>query len=53
MRPIKEVMESKNIAIFGASQDPAKPGALLISTLQQNGFKGRIAGINPKGGEFQ
>ncbi|MBI5549984.1 MAG: CoA-binding protein, partial [Desulfobacterales bacterium] len=53
MRPIKEVLESKNIAIFGASQDPAKPGALLIDTLLQNGFKGRIAGINPKGGEFQ
>ncbi len=53
MRPIKEVLESKNIAIFGASQDPAKPGALLIDTLRQNGFKGRIAGINPKGGEFQ
>jgi acyl-CoA synthetase (NDP forming) len=53
MRPIKEVLESKNIAIFGASQDPAKPGALLIDTLRRNGFKGRIAGINPKGGEFQ
>lgn len=52
MRSLKEVLESKNIAIFGASQDPLKPGALLISTLQQNGFKGRIAGINPKGGEY-
>jgi acyl-CoA synthetase (NDP forming) len=53
MRSVKEVLESKNIAIFGASRDPSKPGALLITTLQQNGFKGRIAGINPKGGEFQ
>ena len=53
MRSIKEVLESENIAIFGASLDPLKPGSLLIATLQQNGFKGRIAGINPKGGEFQ
>jgi acyl-CoA synthetase (NDP forming) len=53
MRSVKEVLESKNIAIFGASQDPLKPGALLIATLRENGFKGRIAGINPKGGEFQ
>lgn len=53
MRSLKEVLESKNIAIFGASQDPLKPGSLLIATLQQNGFEGRIAGINPKGGAFQ
>ena len=53
MRSVKEVLESKSIAIFGASRDPLKPGSLLIATLQQNGFSGRIAGINPKGGEFQ
>jgi acetate---CoA ligase (ADP-forming) len=53
MRSVKEVLESKNIAIFGASRDPLKPGSMLITTLQQNGFKGRIAGINPKGGEFR
>jgi acetate---CoA ligase (ADP-forming) len=52
MRSVKEVLESKNIAIFGASGDPMKPGSLLIATLVQNGFKGHIAGINPKGGEF-
>ena len=53
MRSVKEVLESKNIAIFGASQDPFKPGSLLIATLQQTGFKGLMAGINPRGGEFQ
>lgn len=53
MRSIKKVLESKNIAIFGASRNPVKPGALLIATLRENGFKGRIAGINPKGGEFR
>ncbi|RJP80556.1 MAG: hypothetical protein C4524_03280 [Candidatus Zixiibacteriota bacterium] len=53
MRSVKEVLESKNIVIFGASQDPMKPGSMLIATLQHNGFKGRIAGINPRGGQFQ
>lgn len=53
MRSVKEVMESSSIAVFGASQDPLKPGAMLIATLRHNGFKGNIAGINPKGGEFQ
>ena len=53
MRSVKEVLDSKTIGIFGASQDPLKPGALLIATLQANGFKGQIAGINPKGGEFR
>lgn len=53
MRSVKEVLESENIAIFGASRDSLKPGALLIATLQENHFKGRIAGINPRGGEFR
>lgn len=53
MRSVREVMESRSIAIFGASQDPFKPGALLIEALRQTGFKGRVAGINPRGGEFR
>ncbi|MFP4194610.1 MAG: CoA-binding protein [Desulfobacterales bacterium] len=52
-RSVKEVLEAKNIAIFGASRDPSKPGAMLIATLMDQGFKGRIAGINPNGGEFR
>jgi len=53
MRSVREVMESSSIAIFGASRDPFKPGALLIEVLRQTGFKGRVAGINPGGGEFR
>lgn len=50
MIPLKEVMESTSIAVFGASQDPSKPGATLLKTLKDVGFKGKIAGVNPKGG---
>jgi len=53
MRSISDVMESRSIAVFGASQDPFKPGALLIEALRQTGFKGPVAGINPRGGEFR
>ena len=53
MRAVRDIMESRNIVIFGASQDPFKPGAMLIEALGRTGFKGRVAGINPRGGEFQ
>ncbi len=52
MRSVREVMESKSVVVFGASRDPLKPGAMLIEALEKAGFKGRIAGINPHGGEF-
>jgi acyl-CoA synthetase (NDP forming) len=52
MRSVRDVMESKSIAVFGASRDPLKPGAMLIKQLVKTGFKGPIAGINPRGGEF-
>ena len=50
MRTLKEVMESGSIAVVGASLDPFKPGAILLKTLIDTGFKGNIAGVNPKGG---
>jgi acetate---CoA ligase (ADP-forming) len=53
MRSVREVMESKSIAVFGASRDPLKPGAILIKALAKTGFQGRIVGINPRGGEFR
>jgi len=43
-------MAAKSLAVFGASQDPFKPGAILLKTLADTGFSGNIAGVNPKGG---
>ncbi len=51
MFSVKEVLDSRNLAIIGASRDPFKPGALLIKILQDTGFKGKVAGVNPGGGE--
>lgn len=51
MSSLKKVLNSRNLAIIGASRDPFKPGAMLIKVLQDNKFKGQVAGVNPGGGE--
>jgi len=51
MITVREVMESRNVAVIGASQDPEKPGALLLKVLRDTGFQGQVAGVNPRGGE--
>jgi acyl-CoA synthetase (NDP forming) len=51
VRTLKEVMESRNLVVIGASQNPLKPGAMLLEILKGTGFKGKVAGVNPGGGE--
>jgi acetate---CoA ligase (ADP-forming) len=51
MWSLHDVMESRNMAIIGASRDPQKPGAQLIHILRETGFQGKVAGVNPQGGE--
>jgi acetyltransferase len=50
-RSVAEVLDSRSVAVIGASRDPAKPGAMLLKVLQETGFQGRFAGVNPQGGE--
>jgi acetyltransferase len=50
MHSVSEVLESRNLAVFGASRDSTKPGAMLLKVLQDTGFQGRVVGINPHGG---
>jgi len=52
MYSVKEVMESMNMAVFGASRNPQKAGAMLLKLLKETGFKGKVAGVNPQGGEI-
>lgn len=52
MRSVREVMESMSLAVIGASRDPQKAGAMLIQFIQETGFQGRVAGVNPQGGEI-
>ena len=44
-------MESESLVVIGASSDPFKSGSMLIKVLQDVGYTGKVAGINPKGGE--
>jgi len=48
---IREILDSKSVAVIGASRDQAKSGSQLLFVLQSVGYQGRIAGVNPQGGE--
>ena len=52
MRPIREILEAKSVAVIGASRDQGKPGAQLLKVLKEVGYQGCIAGVNPQGGEI-
>lgn len=52
MHSLAEILESRNIAVIGASRDPFKPGAMLLRLLKDTGFQGHIAGVNPQGGDI-
>jgi len=51
MPSIREILESRSVAVIGASRDPQKPGAMLLRVLQKVGYQGKVAGVNPRGGE--
>jgi acyl-CoA synthetase (NDP forming) len=51
MRSVREILESRSVAVIGASRDPLKPGAQLLNVLKAVGFQGQVAGVNPQGGE--
>jgi acetate---CoA ligase (ADP-forming) len=42
----------KTVAVIGASSDPRKIGAKVVTNMQAGGYPGRILPINPKGGEI-
>ena len=51
MYSVKEIMESRTLAVIGASRNPQKLGSLLLKGLKDTGFQGELAGVNPGGGE--
>ncbi len=51
MRSIREILEAGSVVVIGASRDMEKPGAQLLKVLREVGYEGRIAGVNPQGGE--
>ncbi|MFO7965098.1 MAG: CoA-binding protein [Desulfobacterales bacterium] len=53
MHHLATLMNARNIAVFGASKSPEKPGSMLLQILRMTGFSGKFAGINPQGGDIQ
>lgn len=51
MHSLREIMDAGSVAVIGASRDPQKSGAQLLRVLKEVGYKGRVAGVNPQGGE--
>jgi len=51
VRSIRESLDAQSVAVIGASRDQEKPGAQLLRVLKDVGYRGRIAGVNPQGGE--
>jgi len=50
---IQYLFEPRSLAIIGASGDKGKIGNSVITNVIQNGYKGKIFPINPKGGEIE
>ncbi len=48
---LDSLVNSKSIVVVGASPNPSKTGSGLIKILTEMGYQGRVAGVNPKGGE--
>ena len=45
--------EPRSVAIIGASAVPGKPGHEVIRNIQENGYRGKIYPVNPKGGRIR
>ena len=43
----------KSVAAIGASATPGKPGNVLLKNIRDNGFKGALYLVNPRGGRIE
>ncbi len=48
---LKRFFSPKSIAVFGASETPNSMGGVVLSNLQESGFKGPLYAVNTKGYE--
>lgn len=49
---IRRLFEPRSIAVVGASADPGKIGYKILENIHSGGYVGRIAPVNPRGGEI-
>jgi acyl-CoA synthetase (NDP forming) len=49
---LRQVFESRSIAVVGASQDPSKAGHQVVRSLVTAGYMGKVYPVNPSGKEI-
>ena len=52
MKDLNKMFKPESVAIIGASSTSGKVGHIIVDNLINDGFKGEIYPVNPKGGEI-
>ena len=50
--PLAALFDPQGVAVIGASEDPSKYGNILLRTLIEQGYRGAIHAVNPRGGSL-
>jgi acyl-CoA synthetase (NDP forming) len=50
--PLREIFESRSVAVVGASKDPSKAGHQVVRTLLAAGYLGKVYPVNPNENEI-
>ena len=50
--PLARLFDPLGVAVIGASEDPGKYGNILLRTLVEQGYRGAIHPVNPRGGSL-
>lgn len=52
IQAIDKMVNARTVAVVGASNDPSKFGYMIVNSILQGGFGGKIFPVNPKGGKI-
>ena len=52
-RSLSKFFSPQSVAVIGASASKGRPGNTVIRNLRENGYKGKIYPVNPKGGRIE
>jgi len=50
--PLAPLLDPEGVAVIGASESPGKYGQILLRTLIEQGYRGAIHAVNPRGGSL-
>jgi len=52
LKEFEPIFYPKSIAVVGVSTDEQRPGSMYLDNLLRVGFKGKLYGVNPRGGKL-